>query len=122
MNITIEEKRNWILEHCLDEDGDIDLKGLDFSDFEGNIYLNHMKVKKKLYQRDQNIQGDLYQCCQKVQGDLFQDRQTVQKDLYQCYQKVRGELVQDDRRPITMKELEEIVGCKFCIVEEKQCT
>lgn len=30
---TREEIKKWILENCVDGDGDIDLRGLDFSDF-----------------------------------------------------------------------------------------
>ena len=40
------EIRDWLLENCVDENGDLALMYLDFSDFEGNVYISYMKVKK----------------------------------------------------------------------------
>jgi transcription termination factor Rho len=61
-----EEVRDWLLENCMDEDGDLDLKNLDFSKFNGDIYISNMKVK-----------NSLFQSCQKVGGRLFQGKQDV---------------------------------------------
>lgn len=70
---TKEEIKQWLLENCLNEGGYLDLSGLDFSDFDGDIYIGRMIVKKSLRQ-DEQI----------VKGNLFQSYQLVGKDLYEC--------------------------------------
>ena len=42
---TIEELRNYLLENYVDENGNLVLDNLDFSDFQGNVYINNMKVQ-----------------------------------------------------------------------------
>lgn len=84
---TKEEIKQWILNNCVDNGGDIDLRGLDFSDFGGDIYASRWEVKKDLHQSGQKVNGDLYQIAQEVKGSLFQNRQTV-----------GGELVQDKQQ------------------------
>ena len=68
--LTKEEIKQWLLENCVDEDGDLDLSYLDFSDFGGNVHLMGMKVKKTLFQDCQEVEGWLYQSGQKVKGTL----------------------------------------------------
>ena len=58
---TKEEIKKWLLENCIDSDGDLDLSGLDFSDFDGDIDMSYMVVKGNLYQDFQKVKGDLYQ-------------------------------------------------------------
>ena len=86
----IEEIRDWLLKNAVDNDGDLYLNGLDLSDFDGNVYINYMKVKKKLYQDCQIVGGSLYQDCQNVGENLWQDNQIVGKDLMQQFQNVKG--------------------------------
>lgn len=78
-----EEIKKWLLENCINEDGNLDLMNLDFSDFNGNVMINCMTVKK-----------DLFQGCQQVQGNLYQSFQIVGRNLYQKFQKVEGRLYQ----------------------------
>lgn len=85
---TIEEIKNWLLKNAVDNEGDLYLIGLDFSDFDGNIYINHMKVKRSLFQNCQEVGEDLTQDSQEVGGDLLQSYQNVGKDLYQHNQQV----------------------------------
>lgn len=40
-----EEIKKWLLENCVNEYGKLDLSGLDFSDFDGDVYIFGMKVK-----------------------------------------------------------------------------
>ena len=86
------EIRNWLLENAVDEDGDLMLDYLDFSEFDGDVIISEMKVKGNLSQDFQEVKGDLYQGHQEVQGNLFQDNHEVQGDLYQCGQEVEGDL------------------------------
>ena len=80
---TKEEIKQWLLENCVDEDGDLDLSNLDFSDFDGNVNIYNMIVKGNLNQSGQVVYGDLWQRCQIVKGDLYQDSQSVDGNLYQ---------------------------------------
>lgn len=95
---TREEIKQWILDNCIDEGGDVDLRKLDFSDFDGDVWLSQMKVKKSLYQDHQEVGEELYQDEQKVNGDLYQNRQKVGGGLIQAYQKVDGNLRQDHQK------------------------
>ena len=84
------EIKKWLLENCVSENGDLDLRNLDFSDFEGNVLISGMEVKGDLWQSDQEVQGSLYQANQKVQGSLYQQCQHVNRNLWQDHQKVQG--------------------------------
>lgn len=68
-----QEIKQWLLENCVDEYGDLDLSELDFSDFEGDVCINNMTVKHDLIQSNQQVDGDLYQRYQTVDGKLWQD-------------------------------------------------
>ena len=74
--------RNWLLENAVDDEGNLDLSGLDFSDFDGNVFINYMKVKRSLFQNRQEVGGDLLQNEQIVADDLHQDYQTVGEKFY----------------------------------------
>lgn len=78
-----EELKKYLLENFIDEDGDLDLSNLDFSDFDGNVYICDMKVKKDLIQNYQIVNGDLIQSDQKVGGNLYQGFQQFGGNLYQ---------------------------------------
>lgn len=92
---TKEEIKQWLLENCVDRAGDLDLSNLDFSDFDGDVDISHMKVKGNLYQNMQKVSGNLDQDYQIVCGYLYQGKQDVRKSLQQCYQNVGGDLYQE---------------------------
>ncbi len=50
-----EEIRDWLLENAVSEYGNLLLRGLDFSDFDGNVYIDYMKVKKDLHQHGKKL-------------------------------------------------------------------
>lgn len=93
--------RDWLLDNCVDEDGDLMLDYLDFSNFDGSIYINSMKVK-----------GDLYQDAQKVQGDLILSHQEVQGDIHHGNSKYGGMLIEHPYsrilQKVTVEELAEM--------------
>lgn len=115
---TKEEIKQWLLKNCVNEYGFLDLGGLDFSDFDGDVNLSKMVVKRSLVQNHQKVSeylvqdlqevgetlyqdcqkvGDsLFQSLQKVEGNLYQDKQKVKKDLVQWFQKVGGTIYQDN--------------------------
>ena len=89
---TKQEITKWLLENAVNGDGDLSLRGIDLSKFEGNVYITKWKVKKDLSLNDCEVGGDLFQNFQVVKGDLFQDSQVVKGDLWQDNQLVEGDL------------------------------
>ncbi|MEG0517076.1 MAG: hypothetical protein RR523_15665 [Cetobacterium sp.] len=75
---TIEETKAWLLENRVNKDGNIWLDGLDFSDFDGDVYIGFMKVKNNLCQQHQEVGGSLCQYWQKVDGHFV--TQKLEKD------------------------------------------
>lgn len=69
---TKEEIKQWLSENCVKENGDLDLSGLDFSDFDGNVCIDHMMVKGSLWQGGQIVKGNLFQSNQLVGNILFE--------------------------------------------------
>ena len=92
--ISTKEVKKWLIANCLDELGNLNLIGLDFSDFNGDIDISGMRVKGGLYQCSQKVEGDLYQDSQEVKGDLRQSFQEVKGMLNQSWQKDEGNLHQ----------------------------
>ena len=78
-NKTPQEIKKWLLENCVDENNDINLSGLDFSDYKGNIIINHLKVKQHLYQNYQEVGWNIYQNNQKSRYSIIQDNQEAKK-------------------------------------------
>ena len=64
--------KEWLLKNCVNAKGHLDLAYLDFSDFDGDVYISSMKVKKSLHQEYQKVGEDLYQNFQEVGGKLYQ--------------------------------------------------
>ena len=79
---TIKETRDWLLENRTTEFGSLDLEGLDFSEFDSDVFIRHMKVKGDLFQDGQEVGGDLYQQMHCVKGDLHQNSQEVKGEFY----------------------------------------
>lgn len=94
---SIKEVKQWLLENRKDTFGNLDLSKLDFSDFDGAVYINNMKVKKTLNQSYQEVGENLYQAFQKADKDLFQDHQQVGGELLQNNQKVKENLYQSNQ-------------------------
>ena len=82
--LPIEEVAKWLIKNRTDENGDLDLMGLDFSDFDGDVLASGWKVKKGLAQSHNAVGGSLLQSLQTVGGILRQDGQ-----------KVKGRIIQD---------------------------
>lgn len=89
-----EEIKKWLLENCV-KGGKLDLSGLDFSDFCGEVDISGMKVGGNLVQNYQEVDGNLMQNDQKVGLVLWQSEQTVGSALFQEKQRVGGYLWQD---------------------------
>lgn len=92
----IKRLKKHLLKHYVNEKGTLDLSGLDFSDFDGDVCFNYMKVKKSLIQSLQQVGGDLHQSGNQVKGDLIQNYNKVQGLINQSYQQAEGDLWQRD--------------------------
>lgn len=105
----IDKLRDYLLENYVNEVGDLDISGLDFSKFDGDVYLCDMKVKCNLFQDCQKVKGDLSQDGQEVQGDLYQSNQTVQGILCNRFNKYGVNLYEEPStklsKEITTEEL-----------------
>lgn len=92
----IRQIKNWLLENAVNKHGDLILSKLDFSDFEGDVYIDSMKVKGSLFQNGQRVQDCLHQEGHEVLGILKQYGHTVGGNLYQGYHKVKSDLFQSE--------------------------
>ena len=112
MKKTIDEIRDYLLENRVNGDGDLNLTGLDFSKFVGDVYIDNMKVIGDLSQTGNKVQGDLLQGDQKVQGDLLQSWHEVQGNYYSRGIKVNGDIEFEKPtkilKKITLNELKEM--------------
>lgn len=97
-----EEIKKWLLKNCIDEDGTLCLRGLDFSDFDNDIYIDGWTVKANLYQNRHIVGGSLDQSEQEVKGDLFQGYQEVDGDLEQSDQEFGGTLFDHNTKYLKM--------------------
>ena len=102
---TKREIKSWLLENCVDKYGDLNLTGLDFRDFDGNVLISGMKVKGNLLQCNQEVLGILCQYGQEVKGDFF-DHKLEKNEKWEIYdqhvQRVKK------LKPITNEELAEM--------------
>ena len=102
---TIEEIRDWLLENAVDEDGDLNLSRLDFSDFNGDVFIEYMKVKKSLYQDYQEVGESLCQGHQKVGKDFYSHK--LNEDEY--WEEKQFCVVRRKKlKEITLEELEKM--------------
>ncbi len=96
--MTKKELAEFLIKNFTDKNGNLNLRFLDFSHFNGNVYIDNMKVKNDLDQSDQTVHGDLNQSQQFVSGDLSQTYHYVEGDLYQYAQTVEGNLYQNNQK------------------------
>ena len=108
----IDKLRDYLLENYVDGLGDLNLIGLDFSEFEGNVFLCNMKVKGDLFQDYQKVRGDLWQGGQEVGGDLWQSYSEIKGDYHCEDTKVGGEINTNEPtkilKKVTREELAEM--------------
>lgn len=94
---TITELRDYLLENYVNEDGDLILDNLDFSDFDGDVYIDCMKVKGDLTQSYQEVQGSLYNRYSKYGRNLYEEpstkllKEVTEEELAELGYKLKGE-------------------------------
>ena len=106
---TIKELKEYLLENFVDEDGDLRLGDLDLSEFDGNVWADHWKVKRSLSQSNNKVGGYLYQGYNEVKGSLRHSWNKVEGDLYQANNKVEGSLDQSGNE-VKGKSVNEVKG------------
>ena len=138
-----EKTVKWLLKHRVDEYGNVNLNGLDFTSVNCSVWFCEIKVTKSLYQdmqevgedliqggqkvrgsllqSYQNVKGDLNQSHQNVDGNLFQGSQIVKGNLSQCLQNVKGELVSHllDKGEY-WQEIEDNLGMSSYVIRKKK--
>lgn len=126
---TIDDLRDYMLEHFVDNNGNLDVCGLDFSNFEGNVYITELKCGGDLSQSGHKVNGDLYQCRHKVNGYLYQSGHEIDGHLFQshinvkqdynCYNIKYGGNIYIDEPQKTLKEItkEELAGMGYKLKE-----
>lgn len=102
-----EELKQYLLKNYVDEDGNLDLTGLDFSDFEGNVRISHMTVKKNLIQNSQIVFGTLDQSNQHVQKDMFDSSNIVKGKFLTQTLNFNEKYKQDDYNTYIVKKTKE---------------
>lgn len=112
MKKTKTEIRDWLLNNAVDKEGDLMISGLDFSDFDGDVFMGNMKVKGNLYQSTHEVEGSLIQSGHGVKGSLYQSDQEVKGHLFNKNNKYGGDLVESPStkllKEVTHEELAEL--------------
>ena len=76
------EIRNWLLENAVDEYGDLDINGLDFSEFDGDVLIIGMEVKGNVIISGMKTQGNLYQSGHEEEGEYNCEKIKVKGGIY----------------------------------------
>ena len=115
--LTNDEKRDWLLENCVNKNGNLVISDIDLSDFKGNVILKGWKIGGSADLSYWEVKGNLEQDCQIVNGNIDQSCQTA-KNLYQHCQKVSKDLISQK-----LKEDEEWVsfqGSDYAVIRAKK--
>ena len=115
--LTNDEKRDWLLENCVNKNGNLVISDIDLSKFKGNVILSGWKIGGNADLSFWEVKGDLDQSCQKVNGDLDQSCQTAENITQHC-QNVSKDLVSQK-----LKEDEEWVsfqGSDYAVIRAKK--
>lgn len=77
-----EELVELLITNFVDEEGVLDLSGLDFTKFECDVDISYMNVAGRLFQANQKVEGDLFQNTQEA-SNVFQSAHKVSKSIFQ---------------------------------------
>lgn len=103
-----EEIKKWLLENAKDKNGNLNLSCLDFSDFDGDVNISFMRVKRNLYQGCQEVGGFLWQAHQTTGGDLYQADQNVGEEFYSHKLGIDDYWEENNNYVVRRKKLKEI--------------
>ena len=84
--MTKKELVHIIIENFVDEDGNINLSGLDFSEYKGDVILNGLKSGGSIYEIHQSAEKDIVQYCQTARKNIMQVCQMAGKEINQIGQ------------------------------------
>lgn len=85
--ISNKELVEYLLKNRVDRNGNLNLEGLDFSFFDGDIDISGIVAK-----------GNIYQSCQKSGKSIYQDHQVACVDIVQEHQRAYGNIYQSRHR------------------------
>ena len=83
--ITPEEKQklvDYLLMNYIDKNGNLNLEGLNFGDFGGDICINNMIAKGNIHQNDHRCGGNIYQSNHISDKSIFQKNQSYRQKLH----------------------------------------
>ncbi len=117
--------KEWLLANCINEFGDLDLGYLDFSDFDGDVCIDNLTVKKDLYLNNAKVKGSIYQEDQKAGQDIFQGEQEFggvlltqnTSGLIFVENWDMGVVYKNKKEKLTLEEIEEKLGFKVELVD-----
>ena len=124
--LTREEKKQWLIDNCLDEEGQINLSNLDLSGYKLDISC----IKADEIQQSNQKAEEIYQSYHKanivVQNQhtaeiIHQERHTVeliQPFNLRGYRKIHT-MYTNEPEPLTQKQIEARLGHKIKIVEKE---
>lgn len=72
-----------IIENFSDEDGNINLSGLDFSEHKGDVILNGLKSSGSIFEIHQSAEKNIVQYCQTARKQIIQVCQMAGKEIIQ---------------------------------------
>lgn len=102
------EIKKWLLENAKDKNGNLNLSCLDFSDFDGDVNISFMRVKRNLHQGCQEVGGFLWQSHQITGGDLYQADQNVGGEFYNYKLGIDEYWKEEESYTIRKKKLQKI--------------
>lgn len=94
-----EEIKKWLLENCVDDEG-LNLSGLDFSDFDGNVYFDGVKAKHSIVNSGQEAKY-IRNNHQKAKIDIYNHRQKA-SDIYNNHQEANNTIHSEDQRAVAI--------------------
>ena len=116
---TKQEIEKWLLENCVDENGNLVIRNIDLSKFKGNVILDSWKIGASANLSFWEVKGNLYQYYQKVNGNLYQSFQSA-KNLYQHCQNVSKDLVSQKLKEDEEEEWVDWRGSDRAVIRAKK--
>lgn len=88
----------YLLEHHVDEDGDVDISGLDFGEFEGDVDISGIKSKGDIFQGLHKNNGHIEQSGHENDGNVWQYGHRNEGNIWQGGQRNEGNIWQSGHK------------------------
>jgi len=81
-----------------DKNGNINLKSLDFGEFDGTIDISGIKCRGNIIQEGHRNEGNILQWCHENNGDIYQGGHENKGDIYQDEHENKGDIFQGEHQ------------------------